>query len=80
MRQGSQCNIILHIHTQIIQNIHQLKFMEAKELCYYMIKLLYLIQVNPLQILEHNLLLPLLIKAFVEQLTSLQFISPHLYH
>jgi hypothetical protein len=47
---------------QTIQNIHQLKFMEAKELWYYMIELLYLIQVNPLQILEQNLLLPLLIK------------------
>jgi hypothetical protein len=40
---------------QAIQNIHQLKFMEAKELCYYMIELLNLIQVNPLQILEQNL-------------------------
>jgi hypothetical protein len=38
-----------------IQNIHQLKFMEAKELCFYMIELLYLIQVNPLQVLEENL-------------------------
>jgi len=55
MRQGSQCNIILHIHMQTIQNIHQLKFMDAKELCYYMVYLLYLTQVNPLQIMEHNL-------------------------
>jgi len=31
-----------------MQNIHQLKYMEAKELCYYMIELLYSIEVDPL--------------------------------